>query len=104
MQPGERVWVGIRHFHTLEHPGLHFLLLTDGSPQAQATLALGGQLARLANPRGGVGLWPGGRGHATPLAAGQGDAGQRLRPRWMFGPPPTHQHAVQQEADASPTI
>ncbi len=51
LQPGERVWVGIRHFHALEHPGLHFLLLTDGSPQAQAALALGGQLARLANAR-----------------------------------------------------
>lgn len=51
LQPGERVWVGIRHFHALEHPGLHFLLLTDGSPQAQAALALGGQLARLAHAR-----------------------------------------------------
>lgn len=51
LQPGERVWVGIRHFHALEHPGLNFLLLTDGSPQAQAALALGGQLARLAHAR-----------------------------------------------------
>jgi sulfate transport system ATP-binding protein len=51
LQPGEHVWVGIRHFHALEHPGLHFLLLTDGSPQAQAALILGGQLARLAHAR-----------------------------------------------------
>jgi sulfate transport system ATP-binding protein len=51
LQAGDQVWVGIRHFHALEHPGLHFLLLTDGSPQAQAALELGGQFARLAHAR-----------------------------------------------------
>lgn len=54
LQVGDQVWVGIRHFHALEHPGLHFLLLTDGSPQALAALALGGQLARLAHARAAV--------------------------------------------------
>lgn len=54
LQVGDPVWVGIRHFHALEHPGLHFLLLTDGSPQALAALALGGQLARLAHARTAV--------------------------------------------------
>ncbi len=48
---GDRVWVGVRHIHALAHPGLNFLLLTDGSAQAQAGLALGGQLARFAHAR-----------------------------------------------------
>ncbi len=51
LQPGDRVWVGVRHIHALAHPGLQFLILTDGSPQAAAALALGGQLARLAHAR-----------------------------------------------------
>jgi sulfate transport system ATP-binding protein len=51
LQPGDRVWVGVRHIHALDHPGLNFLLLTDGSPHAQAALALGGQLTRLAHAR-----------------------------------------------------
>jgi nucleotide-binding universal stress UspA family protein len=41
----------VRHIHALAHPGLNFLLLTDGSAQAQAGLALGGQLARFAHAR-----------------------------------------------------
>jgi sulfate/thiosulfate transport system ATP-binding protein len=51
LQAGDHVWVGVRHIHALAHPGLHFLLLTDGSSQAQAALALGGQLARFAHAR-----------------------------------------------------
>jgi nucleotide-binding universal stress UspA family protein len=51
LQAGDRVWVGVRHIHALAHPGLHFLLLTDGSAQAQAALALGGQFARFAHAR-----------------------------------------------------
>ena len=51
LRPGDQVWVGVRQIHALEHLGLQFLLLTDGSPQGQDTLALGGQLARLAHAR-----------------------------------------------------
>lgn len=51
LRPGDRVWVGVRHIHALAHPGLQFMILTDGSPQAQAALALGGQFARLAHAR-----------------------------------------------------
>jgi sulfate transport system ATP-binding protein len=43
--------VGVRHIHALAHPGLQFLILTDGSLQAEAALALGAQLARLAHAR-----------------------------------------------------
>jgi sulfate/thiosulfate transport system ATP-binding protein len=51
LAPGDRAWVGIRHIHALTHPGLHFLILTDGSPEAQAAIVVGGTLARLAHAR-----------------------------------------------------
>jgi len=51
LRPGQKVWVGVRRVHALAHPGLSFLMLTDGSPATQATLALGGQMARLAHAR-----------------------------------------------------
>ncbi|MCS6844210.1 MAG: ATP-binding cassette domain-containing protein, partial [Caldilineales bacterium] len=51
LREGDRVWVGVRHVHALEHPGLRFLLLTDGSARSQAALAVGGHLARLAHAR-----------------------------------------------------
>jgi sulfate transport system ATP-binding protein len=35
----------------LAHPGLSFLMVTDGSPLSQAALSLGGQIARLAHAR-----------------------------------------------------
>lgn len=60
---GDQVWVSVRHIHALSHPGLNFLLLTDG--RALAALAFGGQVARAANARvtvAGYGLrldaWP----------------------------------------------
>src|SRR5690606_1788479 len=33
------------------HPGLSFLIMSDGSPQALAALSLGSQIARLAHAR-----------------------------------------------------
>jgi sulfate transport system ATP-binding protein len=51
LRPGDSVWVGVRHIHALEHPGLNFMLLTDGSSRALAALSLGGQFARLAHAR-----------------------------------------------------
>lgn len=51
LTPGERVWVGVRRLHALAHPGLSFLLASDGSPAALAALEVGGQLARLAHAR-----------------------------------------------------
>jgi sulfate/thiosulfate transport system ATP-binding protein len=55
--------VGVRHVHALAHPGMSFLLLTDGSPASLAALELGGQIARLAHAR------------TTILALGQGERG-----------------------------
>jgi nucleotide-binding universal stress UspA family protein len=51
LQPGQSVWVGVRRIHALAHPGLSFLIVTDGSPLSQAALGLGGQIARLAHAR-----------------------------------------------------
>lgn len=51
LRPGDQVWVGLRRIHALAHPGLNFLIVTDGSPLAKGALALGGQIARLAHAR-----------------------------------------------------
>jgi sulfate transport system ATP-binding protein len=51
LQPGQRVWVGVRHVHALDHVGLRFLVLNDGSPSAQGALALAGHMARLSHAR-----------------------------------------------------
>jgi sulfate transport system ATP-binding protein len=51
LQSGQKVWVGVRRVHALAHPGLNFLIVTDGSSLAQAALTLGGQIARLAHAR-----------------------------------------------------
>ena len=49
--PGQHVWVGVNRVHALTHPGLRFLLPTDGSPPAQAALVVASQIARLAHAR-----------------------------------------------------
>jgi len=51
LAPGADAWVGVRRIHALVHPGLRFLLLTDGTPTSQPALDLGGRIARLANAR-----------------------------------------------------
>ncbi|HEX9287740.1 MAG TPA: ATP-binding cassette domain-containing protein, partial [Thermoanaerobaculia bacterium] len=51
LAPGDRAWVGVRRIHALVHPGLHFLLLTSGSPEDRAAIALGAEMARLAQAR-----------------------------------------------------
>lgn len=51
LELGDSTWVGVHRIHTLVHPGLSFLIVTDGSLRAQAALALSGQIARLAHAR-----------------------------------------------------
>ncbi len=51
LREGSPAWVGVHRIHALAHPGLSFLIVTDGSLRAQAALALGGQLARMAHAR-----------------------------------------------------
>jgi sulfate/thiosulfate transport system ATP-binding protein len=65
LRPGDSTWVGVQRVHALIHPGLRFLMLTNGSPCTKAALALGGELARRSQAR--VALL----GHAD------GEAGER---------------------------
>ncbi|HVT60604.1 MAG TPA: ATP-binding cassette domain-containing protein [Thermoanaerobaculia bacterium] len=51
LQTGEVAWVGVRRVHALEHPGLHLVIVVDPSAPSRAALALGSELARLANAR-----------------------------------------------------
>jgi nucleotide-binding universal stress UspA family protein/CheY-like chemotaxis protein len=51
LECGSTAWVGVHRIHALAHPGLSFLIVTDGSLRAQAAIELGGQLARLAHAR-----------------------------------------------------
>lgn len=48
---GTKAWVGIRRLHVLSHPGLNFLLITDGSIRSQSAISLGGYLARMSHAR-----------------------------------------------------
>jgi len=47
----EKAWVGIRRIHALSHPGLNFLVVTDGSLRSQSAISLGSYLARMAHAR-----------------------------------------------------
>jgi sulfate/thiosulfate transport system ATP-binding protein len=47
----QKAWVGIRRLHALSHPGLNFLVVTDGSLRSQSAVSLGGYLARMAHAR-----------------------------------------------------
>ena len=51
LDPGKTVKVGVRRIHALIHPGLSFLILSDGSRRAQAALDVGGHIAQLAHAR-----------------------------------------------------
>jgi sulfate transport system ATP-binding protein len=51
LAPGDAIWVGINHVHVLTHPGLRFLILSDGSAHAQAAVNVGGQIAKMAHAR-----------------------------------------------------
>ena len=66
LRPGDATWVGVQRVHALVHPGLRFLLLTNGSGRSRPALALGGEIARRAHARVAV------LGPAT-----QDDAGER---------------------------
>ena len=47
----DKTWVGIRRLHALSHPGLSFLVVTDGSLRSQSAISAGGYLARMAHAR-----------------------------------------------------
>ncbi len=47
LECGRQVKVGVRNIHVLAHPGLNFLILTDGSEAGKAAVSFGGQIARV---------------------------------------------------------
>ena len=51
LEAGQKAWVGVRRLHALTHPGLSFLMLTDGTELSRAAISLGAQIARLAHAR-----------------------------------------------------
>jgi sulfate transport system ATP-binding protein len=51
LRPGDSAWVGVQRVHALVHPGLRFLLLTDGTARSGGALALAGEIARRAHAR-----------------------------------------------------
>jgi sulfate transport system ATP-binding protein len=51
LRPGETAYVGVRRFHALAHPGLSFLLLTDGSDDSRNAMLLAAQMARMSHAR-----------------------------------------------------
>jgi sulfate transport system ATP-binding protein len=51
LREGQKTYIGVRRIHAIEHPGLNFLILNDGSMRAQYALELGGQISRMAHAR-----------------------------------------------------
>jgi sulfate/thiosulfate transport system ATP-binding protein len=51
LERGQKAYIGVRRIHTIEHPGLNFLILNDGSMRAQYALELAGQIGRMAQAR-----------------------------------------------------
>jgi sulfate/thiosulfate transport system ATP-binding protein len=48
---GNEIYVGVRRVHVLSHPGMNFLLITDGSLRSQSAITLGGYMARMAHAK-----------------------------------------------------
>jgi sulfate/thiosulfate transport system ATP-binding protein len=48
---GDMAYVGVRRIHAIAHPGLNFLVLSDGSMKARYALEFTGQIGRLTNAR-----------------------------------------------------
>jgi sulfate/thiosulfate transport system ATP-binding protein len=51
LKNGSKAYVGVRRIHAIEHPGLNFLVLTDGSMRSQYALELAGQMGRMSQAR-----------------------------------------------------
>jgi len=51
LEVGSKTFVGVRRMHVLSHPGMNFLLVTDGSLRSQSAITLGGYLARMAHAK-----------------------------------------------------
>jgi ABC-type sugar transport system ATPase subunit/nucleotide-binding universal stress UspA family protein len=51
LSANDKAWVGIRRLHALSHPGLSFLVVTDGSLRSQSAISAGSYLAQMAHAR-----------------------------------------------------
>jgi sulfate/thiosulfate transport system ATP-binding protein len=51
LERGERAYLGVRRIHAIRHPGMNFLVLSNGSLRAQYAVELAGQLGRMAHAR-----------------------------------------------------
>jgi len=51
LEVGSEAVVGVRRMHVLSHPGMNFLLVTDGTLRSQSAIAMGGHLARMAHAK-----------------------------------------------------
>lgn len=51
LELGQEAFVGVRRMHVLSHPGMTFLLVTDGSLRSQSAITVGGHMARMAHAK-----------------------------------------------------
>jgi sulfate/thiosulfate transport system ATP-binding protein len=51
LKVGDDAVVGVRRMHILSHPGMNFLLITDGSLRSQSAITMGGFMARMAHAK-----------------------------------------------------
>jgi sulfate transport system ATP-binding protein len=51
LKVGDDAVVGVRRMHVLSHPGMNFLLVTDGSLRSQSAITMGGYMARMAHAK-----------------------------------------------------
>lgn len=51
LHAGQEVCLGVSRIHALDHPGLRFLVISDGSAAARSALDVAAQIARLAQAR-----------------------------------------------------
>jgi len=77
LREGDAAWVGVRRVHALTHPGLHFLMVADGTAGSRGAIEMGAQVARLAHARVTI------LGHGA--TGGQIDERLRQAREWIGG-------------------
>jgi len=77
LREGDAAWVGVRRVHALTHPGLHFLMVADGTAGSRGAIEMGAQVARLAHARVTI------LGHG--VTGGQTDERLRQAREWIGG-------------------
>ncbi|MFH1680855.1 MAG: ATP-binding cassette domain-containing protein, partial [Candidatus Eisenbacteria bacterium] len=100
LRAGDKAWVGVRRIHALLHPGLSLLLVLDDTPEAEAVLASGAQIARLAHARVTVlGLPSGGNRDPGYLDRARETMGSGLASLELRSSPDAKKDAVKRETE-----